>query len=185
MRDLIKRILREELFENRPKVSDEEIRRRISKFETLNDLIKYDQSAYLLAKNRGEDFFDDVTKDLVRLRKKSVKPEKDLLKIINRFSDTQSLEKSHPDLVSFLKRKGEDYYDKMTKGSKRVNSKLSADDILKIASQYNTFREFTLGNPIAVNALRYRYYRYGDKELMDKVENMLSKRKVRDKYTDD
>ena len=66
MRDLIKKILREELFENRPKVSDEEIRRRISKFETLMDLRKYDNATYVMAKRRGEDFFDEVTKDLVR-----------------------------------------------------------------------------------------------------------------------
>jgi hypothetical protein len=195
MKDLIRRILREELFENRPKISDEEIRRRISKFETLNDLMKYDQSAYYVAKRRGQDFFNDVTKDLIRGKKKrtekstrwSAMSEKDLLKIINKFADTQDLLKYEPLLYHFLRRKGEDYYNKMTQGLKRnkSRSRLTPDDILKIASQYNTFREFTLGNPSVVNALRYRYYRYGDKELMDKVENILSKRKVRDTYTDD
>jgi hypothetical protein len=189
MKDLIRRILREELSELIGRISDEEIRRRISKFETLKDLIKYDKSAYYMAKRKGEDFFDDVTKDLVRTNKKPIRwvnmSEKDLLKIINRFSNTQSLIKRHPDLVLFLKRNGEDYYNKMTQGLKRVKPRLTPDDILKIASQYNTFSEFTLGNPSAHAALMYRYRKLGDKELRDKVENMLPKREVRDAYTDD
>jgi hypothetical protein len=142
-----------------------------------------------MAKRKGEDFFDDVTKDLVRTYKKPIRwvnmSEKDLLKIINRFSNTQSLMKRHPDLVLFLKRNGEDYYNKMTQGLKRVKPRLTPDDILKIASQYNTFSEFTLGNPSAHAALMYRYRKLGDKELRDKVENMLPKREVRDAYTDD
>jgi hypothetical protein len=189
LQETIKRILREELEESTKKLSDEEIRRRISKFETLKDLIQGDKSAYYMAKRKGEDFFDDVTKDLVRTYKKPIRwvnmSEKDLLKIINRFSNTQSLMKRHPDLVLFLKRNGEDYYNKMTQGLKRVKPRLTPDDILKIASQYNTFSEFTLGNPSAHAALMYRYRKLGDKELRDKVENMLPKREVRDAYTDD
>ena len=88
MRDLIKRILREELTENRSKFSDEEIRRRISKFETLLDLIKGDKSAYYAAKRRGKDFFEDVTKHLVRQKKESTRwsnmSEEELLRIINK-----------------------------------------------------------------------------------------------------
>jgi hypothetical protein len=111
--------------------------------------------------------------------------EKDLLKMINKFSDTNSLRTYEPSLYIFLRNKGDEYYDKMTQGLKRINPRLTPDDILNIASQYNTFSEFTLGNPAAYNALRYRYHKLGDKELWDKVENMLSKREVRDAYTDD
>ena len=49
------RILIEELSESPIRISDEEIRRRISKFETLNDLIKYDKSAYYTATRKGKD----------------------------------------------------------------------------------------------------------------------------------
>ncbi len=188
MRDLIKRILREELTEVN-KVSDGEIRARIKKFKTLIDLINGDKAAYYAAKRRGKDFFEDVTKDLVRNRKGyrrwSDMSEKDLLKIINKFSDTQALLKYEPLLYTFLRNKGDEYYDKMTQGLKRINPRLTPDDILNIASQYNTFIDFSIGNPDAYNALRYRYYKLGDKELWDKVTNMLSKREVRDAYTDD
>jgi hypothetical protein len=192
MKDLIRRILREELSEGRKSIPDEEIRRRISKFETLKDLLKYDKATYMIAKRRGEDFFNDVTKDLVRTNKRAEKStrwsnmsEKDLLEKINKFADTQALAKYEPRLYQFLINKGKEYYDKMTQGLKRINPRLSADDILNIASQYNTFIDFSIGNPDAYNALRYRYYKLGDKELWDKVENMLSKREVRDAYTDD
>jgi hypothetical protein len=188
MRDLIKRILREELTEVN-KVSDGEIRARIKKFKTLIDLINGDKAAYYAAKRRGKDFFEDVTKHLVRNRKQYTRwsdmSEKDLLKIINKFSDTQALLKYEPLLYTFLRNKGDEYYDKMTQGLKRINPRLTPDDILNIASQYNTFIDFSIGNPDAYNALRYRYYKLGDKELWDKVTNMLSKRKVRDMYTDD
>jgi hypothetical protein len=185
--------LREELEESTKRISDEEIRRRISKFETLKDLLKYDRATYMIAKRRGEDFFNDVTKDLVRgYKKRTEKPiiwanmsEKDLLKRINRFADTQALLKYEPNLYNFLIRRGKEYYNKMTQGLKKIKPRLTPDDILNIASQYNTFSEFTLGNISAYNALRHRYYKMGDKELWDKVENMLSKREFRDVYTDD
>ena len=181
--------LREELEESTKRISDEEIRRRISKFETLKDLIKYDNAAYYAAKRRGEDFFDNATKDLVRTNKKPIiwanMSEKDLLKRINRFADTQALLKYEPNLYNFLIRRGKEYYNKMTQGLKKIKPRLTPDDILNIASQYNTFSEFTLGNISAYNALRHRYYKMGDKELWDKVENMLSKREFRDVYTDD
>jgi hypothetical protein len=193
MKDLIRRILREELSEGGKVIPDEEIRRRISKFETLKDLTKYDPATYMIAKRRGQDFFNDVTKDLIRGKKKrtekstrwSAMSEKDLLKMINKFSDTQALSKYEPRLYHFLIKGGKEYYDKMTKGLKRIKSRLTPDDILNIASQYNTFSEFTLGNPSAHAALMYRYRKLGDKELRDKVENMLPKREVRDAYTDD
>jgi hypothetical protein len=181
--------LREELEESTKRISDEEIRRRISKFETLKDLIKYDNAAYYAAKRRGEDFFDNATKDLVRTNKKPIiwanMSEKELLKRINRFADTQALLKYEPNLYNFLIRRGKEYYNKMTQGLKKIKPRLTPDDILNIASQYNTFSEFTLGNISAYNALRHRYYKMGDKELWDKVENMLSKREFRDVYTDD
>jgi hypothetical protein len=177
----------EELTEVR--VSDGEIRARIKKFKTLLDLIKGDKSAYYAAKRRGKDFFEDVTKHLVRQKKEFTRwsgmSEKDLLKMINKFSDTNSLRTYEPLLYIFLRNKGDEYYDKMTQGLKRINSRLTPDDILNIASQYNTFSEFTLGNPSAHAALMYRYRKLGDKELRDKVENMLPKREVRDAYTDD
>jgi len=193
MKDLIRRILREELSEAVKVIPDEEVRRRISKFETLKDLLKYDRATYMIAKRRGQDFFNDVTKDLIRKNKKRTEKstrwsdmsEKDLLKIINKFADTQALLKYEPNLYQFLIKGGKEYYDKMTKGLKRINARLTPDDILNIASQYNTFIDFSIGNPDAYNALRYRYYKLGDKELWDKVTNMLSKRKVRDMYTDD
>jgi hypothetical protein len=147
----------------------------------------------MIAKRRGEDFFNDVTKDLVRgYKKRTEKPiiwanmsEKELLKRINRFADTQALLKYEPNLYNFLIRRGKEYYNKMTQGLKKIKPRLTPDDILNIASQYNTFSEFTLGNISAYNALRHRYYKMGDKELWDKVENMLSKREFRDVYTDD
>ncbi len=187
MRDLIKRILREELTEVR-RVSDEEIRRRISKFETLLDLINGDKAAYYAARRRGKDFFEDVTKHLVRQKKESTRwsdmSEKDLLKMINKFSDTNALRTYEPLLYQFLRNKGEDYYNKMTQGLMRVKPRLTPDDILNIASQYDSFAEFTLGNPDAYNALRYRYYKLGDKELWDKVENMIPKKEI-NSYSDD
>jgi hypothetical protein len=187
MRDLIKRILREELTEVR-RVSDEEIRRRISKFETLLDLINGDKAAYYAARRRGKDFFEDVTKHLVRQKKESRRwsdmSEKDLLKMINKFSDTNALRTYEPLLYQFLRNKGEDYYNKMTQGLMRVKPRLTPDDILNIASQYDSFAEFTLGNPDAYNALRYRYYKLGDKELWDKVENMIPKKEI-NSYSDD
>jgi tRNA uridine 5-carbamoylmethylation protein Kti12 len=192
MRDLIKRILREELTENRSKVSDEEIRRRISKFETLGDLRKYDSATYVMAKRRGEDFFNDVTKDLVRKRPPGVKStrwsnmsEEELLRIINKFTDTNALRMYEPRLYTFLRHKGKDYYNKMTQGLTRVKPRLTPDDILNIASQYDTFAEFTVGDPSAYNALRHRYYNMGDKELWDKVVNRIPKKEQRDPYTDD
>jgi len=188
MRDLIKRILREELTEVR-RLSDGEIRARIKKFETLLDLVKGDPSAYYAAKRRGKDFFEDVTKHLVRQKKESTRwsnmSEKDLLKMINKFSDTNALRTYEPLLYTFLRNKGDEYYDKMTQKLTRVKPRLTPDEILNIASQYSTFADFSNGNPDAYNALRYRYHKLGDKELRDKVENMLPKREVRDAYTDD
>jgi hypothetical protein len=192
MKDLIRRILREELTERAISIPDEEIRRRISKFETLKDLLKYDKATYVLAKRRGQDFFNDVTKDLIRGKKKRTEKstrwsdmsEKDLLKMINKFSDTNALRTYEPLLYQFLRNKGEDYYNKMTQGLMRVKPRLTPDDILNIASQYDSFAEFTLGNPDAYNALRYRYYKLGDKELWDKVENMIPKKEI-NSYSDD
>ena len=185
MRDLIKRILREELTE---RVSDGEIRARIKKFKTLLDLIKGDPSAYNSAKRRGKDFFEDVTKHLVRQKKESPRwsnmSEKDLLKMINKFSDTNSLRTYEPSLYTFLRKKGNDYYNRMTQGLKRTKPRLTPDDILNIASQYDTFADFSNGNPDAYNALRYRYYKLGDKELWDKVETMIPKKEI-NSYTDD
>jgi hypothetical protein len=185
MRDLIRKILREELTE---RVSDGEIRARIKKFETLLDLIYGDKAAYYAAKRRGKDFFEDVTKHLVRQKKESKRwsnmSEKDLLKMINKFSDTNALRTYEPLLYQFLRNKGEDYYNKMTQGLMRVKPRLTPDDILNIASQYDSFAEFTLGNPDAYNALRYRYYKLGDKELWDKVENMIPKKEI-NSYSDD
>lgn len=185
MRDLIRKILREELTE---RVSDGEIRARIKKFETLLDLIYGDKAAYYAAKRRGKDFFEDVTKHLVRQKKESKRwsnmSEKDLLKMINKFSDTNALRTYEPLLYQFLRNKGEDYYNKMTQGLMRVKPRLTPDDILNIASQYDSFAEFTLGNPDAYNALRYRYYKLGDKELWNKVENMIPKKEI-NSYSDD
>jgi hypothetical protein len=110
--------------------------------------------------------------------------EKDLLKMINKFSDTNALRTYEPLLYQFLRNKGEDYYNKMTQGLMRVKPRLTPDDILNIASQYDSFAEFTLGNPDAYNALRYRYYKLGDKELWDKVENMIPKKEI-NSYSDD
>jgi hypothetical protein len=191
MRDLIKKILREELFENRPKVSDEEIRRRISKFETLMDLRKYDNATYVMAKRRGEDFFDEVTKDLVRKGIKRTRwsnmSEEELIQMINKFTDTNALRTYEPLLYNFLRTKGEDYYNKMTQGLKRIKPRLrlTPDDILNIASQYNSFSELSTGNPSAYHALRNRYYKMGDKELWDKVVNMFSKKDQQDPYIEE
>ncbi len=188
MRDLIKRILREELTEVN-KVSDGEIRARIKKFKTLIDLINGDKAAYYAAKRRGKDFFEDVTKHLVRQRKEFTRwsnmSEKDLLKMINKFSDTNALRTYEPLLYTFLRNKGDEYYDKMTKGLKRIKSRLTPDDILNIASEYNTYTDFIRGNPKAFAALRYHKF-IGNKELLDKIENMFPDKETRRvEYTDD
>jgi hypothetical protein len=193
MKDLIRRILREELTERAISIPDEEIRRRISKFETLKDLLKYDKATYVVAKRRGQDFFNDVTKDLIRGKKKRTEKstrwsdmsEKDLLKMINKFSDTNALRTYEPLLYQFLRNKGEDYYNKMTQGLKRNKSRLTVDDILKIASQYDTYTDFIRGNPKAFAALRYHKF-IGNKELLDKIENMFPDKETRRvEYTDD
>jgi hypothetical protein len=190
MKDLIRRILREELSEVKGKrASDGEIRGRIAKFKTLTDLINGDKAVYYMAKRRGEDFFKDVTKHIVRARKKYTRwsdmSEKDLLQIINKFADTQALVKYEPDLYHFLRNKGDEYYNKMTQGLKRNKSRLTVDDILKIASQYDTYTDFIRGNPKAFAALRYHKL-IGNKELLGKIENMFPDREIkRVEYTDD
>ena len=183
------RILIEELSESPIRISDEEIRRRISKFETLNDLIKYDKSAYYTATRKGKDFFYDVTKNLARQNKQKTDwkgmSNKDLLKIINKFSDTQALIKYEPLLYKFLMKKGKEYYDEMTKGLKRTNLRLTPDDIFKIASQYTSWKDFRRESPIAYAALKNRYYKMGDKELWNKVENILTKKEITPEYSDE
>jgi hypothetical protein len=52
------------------KHSDESIRQEVSKYKTLNDLMKNDHALYLSIRYRGKDYFDDVTKNLERIYKK-------------------------------------------------------------------------------------------------------------------
>lgn len=136
------------------KWTDEEIKNEVRKYTTLNDFITKSPSAFQALKNKGRDYYEEITKDLDRVIVKL--SDEELKNIASQYQDKMSFIKKEPKAYSQSKRKGDDFFNRIT--SHMIAKKIRwSDEMLHRESQkYKSRNAFAKGSPSAYTTARRR-----------------------------
>ena len=152
------------------KWTDDKIREEVSKFNTLNDFYKNSRSAFNAAKNRGEDFFNEVTKNLVR--KIEYSTDKQLADRAKLYKTKSEFMKN--DLSSYQKalRRGDEFFKSITAHMVPMRKKWTEENLRKEALKYQSKKSFHGGSPSAYNAAKNRGFDF----FVDITKHMADRR---------
>jgi hypothetical protein len=182
MRDLIRRILHEQVNEQRfprnywtiDKIKDE-----INKYSTIKDFRDNSKSAHQAAYSLGKEVFDELTKDLVRLKNGRSKSEitiEDIKREISKYKTLKDFREKNPKFFRFAYSLGDKVYSDLISGLTRTNQ-WDEDSLEKLAKKFNTKEEFRKFNQGA-----YTSAKSIGKEFFDKItSHMVSGRAIEGK----
>lgn len=136
------------------KWTDEAIRNEIQKYTTLNDFIIKSPSAYSALRKKGKDYFKEFTKDLQKVVVKL--SDEELKNIALKYTDKMSFIKNEPKAYSQSKRKGDEFFNKITSHMVPKKIKWSDEMLYQESQKYNNRTEFSRGNPSAYTLSRTR-----------------------------
>ncbi len=173
MRELIRETIRQYINEIRPKVTDDQIRQRALKFDYLGDFQKKDYYAYLLAQQRGQDFFDEVTQHMGR-RTRKLTP--DIIRdVAKKYETINSFAKGDSSAYYKARSFGKDFFEEITSHMKNPFFRNFTDDSVKqIARKYPTKTDFLQGDRYAYNYARKRgkdYYNDVTSHMVGKISH--------------
>lgn len=144
------RITLKQFINERKRLSDEEIRLLLKKYETLKDLFTNNQSLYNVIKRRGDDYFKEMTKDL----KRAGLSKDDVRNIARKYNTLSDFMKNDNKAYTKAKRFGQDFYQEVTAHMMRKRNallpyqrRLSDNDIWEIAKRYSTINDFKKNHP--------------------------------------
>ncbi len=138
----------------------EKIQNVANEFDNLTDFYEKYPSAIVAAKKIGKEFYEKITSHIARKINKLT--DEEIIKIARKFKNKMSFYKENPQVYAQAKRRGEDFFDKVT--SHMVNQKIYwTDDMLeKEGRKYKGRTPFSRGNPSAYTTARRR-------GLLDKI----------------
>jgi predicted GIY-YIG superfamily endonuclease/cytochrome c553 len=165
MKELIRHILREV----KQKWTDDSLEQEAKKYESRGDFQKNSNSAYIVARNRGKEFFDKITQHMTN--KLEYWSEDDLRDIALKYNTKKEFREKNPKASGAARRKGKDFYDTITSHMDNLQRKpWSDDDLRKEASKYSNLTDFTKLSPSAYVISR----RKGD-EFFNSITSHMSR----------
>jgi len=134
--------------------TEERIKNEIKKYKTLNDFYLGSSSAFQALRKLGKEKYEELTKNLKKTKEKLSDEEIEIL--AGMYDNKMDFFKSEPKAYSQAKRKGQEFFDKVT--SHMVNQKTYwTDEMLKDeSSKYPTRNKFAKGSPSAYTTSRRR-----------------------------
>lgn len=188
IRLLIKKLLWEYHLIEMParKWSEESLRDEALKYDTLKDFRTTNNSAYNSAKNKGDDFFKEITSHM-KILKRNKYSDDELRNIAQKYKTKSEFLKSEVGAWDASYKKGPEFYNSITShmedGRQNKTTKYS-DDILKnLISNYTDFTEFRKDNEQAYYAI-LRKTREEQEELLKNLHRKKSKTLSRDEIID-
>lgn len=139
---------------NTLKWTEEAIKNEIKKYTTLNDFILNSPSAFQAAKNQGRDFYENITKGLSRVKNKLSDEEIESIALL--YKNKMSFYKEVPNVYAQAKRKGEDFFKKVTAHMKNQKTYWTDEMLRDESSKYSSRNGFAKGNPSAYKTARTR-----------------------------
>jgi hypothetical protein len=151
--------------------TDDAIRAEALKYTVMADFGKNNVSAYRAAKERGEDFFNEVTSHLIR-NYISYTPEQ-LKDIASKYKTIKEFQTNNPNALQQARGRGKEFYDSITSHMVRLRKTWSDENIRNEALKYKSRKEFHNNSPAAYNAARSK----GDEYFYEITTHMRDMRK--------
>jgi hypothetical protein len=132
----------------------ERIRDEAKKYNTLSDFYEKSPSAISAAKKIGKEFYDEITSHIIR--KQTKLSEKDLMTIAKKYNNKMTFFKDAPNAYAQSKRKGEDFFNKVTSHMKSQKTYWTDEMLKDESSKYSSRNGFAKGSPSAYTTARKR-----------------------------
>jgi hypothetical protein len=153
--------------------SDESIRQELSKYKTLKDLIQNDINLYNTIRNKGKDYFDDVTKNLERGNRKY--SDKSIRREVSKYKTLKDLIQNDSNLYNAIRRRGKDYFDDVTENLAGIIFRRHSDEsIRQEVSKYKTLKDLIQNDHALYLAIRHR-----GKDYFDDVTKNLERGQIK------
>jgi hypothetical protein len=165
-------------------VSNDELKKRFDKYNTIRDIRKKDNSAYNTARTRG--ILDDLTKNYKKLA--VIRTDQELTTFAlkyNTFDDFKKDKKAEsvkvilrnrgllPKIIELFKEKGDNpvYKKQLNRGPNVLIKKKTDQEIIDFALKYNTFDEFKKDEKVKIFKVEAR-----NRKLLPKIIELFKER---------
>lgn len=156
--------------------SDEELEIEAKKFGSRGDFQKYSNSAYLVARNRGKEFFDKITHHMVG--KLSNFTNQDLRKIASEYQTKKEFREKNPKAYSVALTRGDEFYDDITSHMDKLQQNWTDENLRKEALKYQVYSDFIKFSASAYQTAKKKR----SKEFLDDITKHMDKTT---RWTDD
>ena len=148
MKELIRHILCEQIDKKkRGKWSDEDLESEAKKYQNRGDFQKYSNSAYIVSRNRGKDFFNKITNHMVN--QLNYWTEDDLRVEASKYKTKKEFRLNNPQAYGAALRKGEDFYNEITSHMEELHKDWTDENLRKEALKYEVYSDFINLSPSA------------------------------------
>ncbi len=153
------------------KWTDDAVRSESQKYTHFNDFYKNSRSAFNAAKNRGDEFFNEVTSHLIR--KIEYSTDDQLKQRALMYKTKSDFMKNDPSSYQKARRRGEDFFKSITSHMEPMRKKWTDENLRSEALKYTSRKEFHNNAPSAYNAAKSK----GDEYFYDITSHMRDMRK--------
>jgi predicted GIY-YIG superfamily endonuclease len=155
------------------KWTDDKIKTEILKYTTLNDFYKNSRSAFNAAKNRGDDFFNEIVKNLDR--KIEYSTDEQLRNRAKLYKTKSEFMKNDISSYSKSRRRGDDFFNSITSHMIPIRKKWTEENLKSEALKYQSKKSFHNGSPSAYNAAKTK----GD-EFFNNITKHMGDKRIKD-----
>jgi hypothetical protein len=136
----------------RSRWSDEDLEKEAKKYQNRGDFQKYSNSAYIVSRNRGKDFFDKITNHMVHQLNSFT--DDYLRSEASKYKTKKEFREKNPQAYGASIRKGEDFYNEITSHMDVLHKDWTDEELKKEVSKYNTLSDFTKFSSSAYRTLK-------------------------------
>jgi predicted GIY-YIG superfamily endonuclease len=136
----------------RGKWSDVDLENEAKKYQNKGDFQKYSNSAYIISRNRGKDFFDKITKHMVN--QLNYWSDDDLRSEALKYKTKKEFSSKNPQAYGASLRKGEDFHNEITSHMEALHKDWTDESLRKEVSKYETLADFTNFSQSAYQTLK-------------------------------
>jgi predicted GIY-YIG superfamily endonuclease len=128
--------------------TDDELRKIALKYNNYTEFHNNEASAEQSARKRGKEFYNDITKHFVKLKRDPYTFD-EIMNIVLKYDTIGELQRNNNSVYLIARTRG--WINEVSKHMKSSKTFWTLDDVRKIAKQYYNKKEFKEGNPRAYN----------------------------------
>ncbi len=173
MRDLIKNIIRDFLFEDRALYSVDELKQIASQYQSFKEFMQKEPKVLSAIRRKGKDFTEELTAHMDKSHYKKWSDE-DLKNEALKYNNRTDFQKGSPNADAAARSRGKDFYNDITSHMiVKKRNKFSDEDLEKEAKKYKTKIDFQKNSPSEYQTAQRRGKDFYDK-ITQHMEDVLT-----------